>query len=105
MVGKAKRRPKKRSWRYYVISSHDSHRDHSVVFFCHIDMDVCVQSGRTKFEKKWRSVLAYHGPSKFNWMEKNEKWLRDHDDVFNHATRSILSLYIYSIRVSTHTYI
>mmetsp|Transcript_8391 Transcript_8391/g.10906 ORF Transcript_8391/g.10906 Transcript_8391/m.10906 type:complete len:638 (+) Transcript_8391:132-2045(+) len=53
-----------------------------------------MESGRSKFEKKWRSVLTpYHGPSKFAWAPKNEKWLKDHDDVFDHATR------LYSFRV------
>jgi hypothetical protein len=46
-----------------------------------------MDSGRRKFHEKWKSVLSYHGPSKLSHAPKNEKWLRDHDDVFDHATR------------------
>ena len=52
-----------------------------------------MDNGRRKFLQKWRAVLRAHGPSKLSAAPKNEKWLRDHDDVFDQATR------LYSFRV------
>lgn len=52
-----------------------------------------MEEGRRKFLSKWKRVLLFHGPSKIESAPKNEKWLRDHDDVFDQATR------LYSFRI------
>lgn len=46
-----------------------------------------MEHGQAKFYNKWKHALTFHGASKINRAPKNEKWLRDHNDVFDHATR------------------
>ena len=46
-----------------------------------------MEHGQAKFYNKWKQALTFHGASKLNRAPKNEKWLRDHNDVFDHATR------------------
>jgi hypothetical protein len=51
--------------------------------------------GQAKFFAKWRATLAFHGSSKLSRAPPHDKWLRDHDDVFDHASR----LYAYRVLV------